>query len=98
MERALQGQATGRWDGREWLVAVTIAVLVALGFARRVHAQDAGALEPLMFDGMLVNAADCPSASCPPDCCRVPHVLDPLGVDPLWSGRAEALLLWRQSP
>jgi hypothetical protein len=25
-------------------------------------------------------------------------VLDPLGQDPLWSGRAEALLLWRGSP
>ena len=98
MERALQGQATGRWDGWEWLVAVTIAVLVALGFVRRVHAIDAGELEPLVFDEMLVSAADCPSACCPPDCCRVPHVLDPLGVDPLWSGRAEALLLWRQSP
>ena len=96
MERALQGQATGRWDGWEWLVAVAIAVLAALGLVRRVQADDV-ALEPPVFDGAYVDGC-CPSASCPPDCCRVPHVLDPLGVDPLWSGRAEALLLWRQSP
>ena len=67
MERALQGQATGRWDGREWLVAVTIAVLVALGFVRRVQADDV-ALEPLVFEGAYVDGC-CPSASCPPDCC-----------------------------
>ncbi|MFM8493923.1 MAG: hypothetical protein ACKOEM_00155 [Planctomycetia bacterium] len=106
MERTWQGQAAGRlaarqWDGWEWLVAVTIAVLVALGFVRRVQAAAEVVGEPTLvfeetsLDGVVVG---CPSACCPPASCRVPHVLDPLGVDPLWSGRAEALLLWRQSP
>lgn len=106
MERVWQGQAAGRLaarqsDGWEWLVAVTIAVLVALGFVRRVQAAAEVVGEPtLVFEETLLDGAlaGCPSACCPPDCCRVPHVLDPLGVDPLWSGRAEALLLWRQSP
>lgn len=39
------------------------------------------------------------SQPCSPPECRVPcRVLDPLGADPLWSGRAEALLLWRSAP
>ena len=97
MERAWQRQAGERLDGWMWLVAVTIAVLVLLGFVRRAQAADEGAVaEPLAFGDAFVEVG-CPSACCPP-ACRVPHVLDPLGVDPLWSGRAEALLLWRQSP
>ncbi|NCA10747.1 hypothetical protein EBR56_02885 [bacterium] len=84
-------------DGWAWLLAVTIAVLVVLGFGRRAQAaEEADGGEPLAF-GRAIAAAGCPPACCPP-ACRVPHVLDPLGVDPLWSGRAEALLLWRQSP
>lgn len=102
MERTWQGQAAGRLalrhgDGWEWLVAVTIAVLVALGFVRRVQAAEDAGVEPLAFTEIAAEPL-CPPACCPPDCCRVPHVLDPLGIDPLWSGRAEALLLWRQSP
>ncbi|MFM8434179.1 MAG: hypothetical protein ACKOBP_02385 [Planctomycetia bacterium] len=97
MERAWQGQAGERFGGWVWLVAVTIAVLIALGFVRRAQAADEGpVVEPLSFGEAFVEVG-CPSACCPP-ACRVPHVLDPLGVDPLWSGRAEALLLWRQSP
>lgn len=37
-------------------------------------------------------------AACGDGCCLPCHVLDPLGQDPLWSGRTEALLLWRGSP
>lgn len=97
MERAWQGRAGERFDGWAWLVAVTIAVLVLLGFVRRAQAADEGmVVEPLAFGEAFVEEG-CPPAGCPP-ACRVPHVLDPLGVDPLWSGRAEALLLWRQSP
>jgi len=96
MARAWQGQAGGWWDGTAWLVAITIAVLVALGFVRRTQAAGDLVVEPIVFGDTFAEGA-CPSACCPP-ACRVPHVLDPLGVDPLWSGRAEALLLWRQSP
>jgi len=39
------------------------------------------------------------SRHCPPAECGVPcRVLDPLGADPLWSGRTEGLLLWRSNP
>ncbi len=32
-------------------------------------------------------------------CCDVPcRLLDPLGQDPVWTGRADALLLWRDAP
>lgn len=97
MERAWQGQAGERFGGWVWLVAATIAVLIALGFVRRAQGADEDpVVEPLSFGEAFVEVG-CPSACCPP-ACRVPHVLDPLGVDPLWSGRAEALLLWRQSP
>ena len=97
MERVWQREAGARQDGWVWLVAVTIAVLVALGFVRRAPAATEGAVvEPLTFGEAFVEVG-CPADCCPP-ACRVPHVLDPLGVDPLWSGRAEALLLWRQSP
>ncbi len=45
-------------------------------------------------------AADQPSlAFCEPSCVGVPcRVLDPLSRDPVWSGRAEGLLLWRSNP
>lgn len=37
--------------------------------------------------------------ACVPDECSVPsRVLDPLGTDPLWSGRADAVILWRSQP
>lgn len=43
--------------------------------------------------------ADVAAECCPPPCDpRICHVLDPWGEDPLWSGRAEALLLWRDNP
>ena len=33
------------------------------------------------------------------DRCRLPcRVLDPLGQDPVWTGRVEALMLWRDAP
>ena len=32
-------------------------------------------------------------------CCEFPcRLLDPLGQDPLWTGRTDALLLWRDAP
>ena len=34
-----------------------------------------------------------------PCCCEFPcRLLDPLGQDPVWTGRADALLLWRDAP
>jgi hypothetical protein len=34
-----------------------------------------------------------------PCCCEIPcRLLDPLGQDPVWTGRADALLLWRDAP
>ncbi|MFM7108712.1 MAG: BBP7 family outer membrane beta-barrel protein [Planctomycetaceae bacterium] len=34
-----------------------------------------------------------------PFCCDFPcRLLDPLGQDPVWTGRADALLLWRDAP
>lgn len=41
---------------------------------------------------------DCPTASCGGCCGSLCHVLDPLGLTPLWTGRAEALMLWRSAP
>jgi len=39
-----------------------------------------------------------PAGAADAECGPICHVLDPLGEDPLWSGRTEALLLWRDSP
>ncbi len=44
---------------------------------------------------LAVPAPECCPATCDP---RIMHVLDPWGEDPLWSGRTEALLLWRDNP
>lgn len=46
----------------------------------------------------LDPVVDCPPAPCQSCCGPLCHVLDPLGQDPLWSGRTEALLLWRSAP
>lgn len=75
------------------LGALLVAVLLQAGSAGRT-----GAEEP-----ELVLAPADESVACPPDdfgpaCGPVCHVLDPWGEDPLWSGRTEALLLWRSSP
>lgn len=82
MDRFRQGAASDFPGAGEWLIAVAVATIVALGVVRQVRSEEGAAVDVI----------------CPTACCRMPHVLDPLGVDPLWSGRAEALLLWRQSP
>ncbi|MFM8495807.1 MAG: hypothetical protein ACKOEM_09825 [Planctomycetia bacterium] len=90
MGRARQQRLMGGLGGGVRMIAIVVASLLALGCGRRAVAQeDAIAFYPEVDQG---------SPACCPPACRVPHVLDPLGVDPLWSGRAEALLLWRQSP
>ncbi|NDC53303.1 MAG: hypothetical protein EBZ74_03195 [Planctomycetia bacterium] len=76
-------------------MVAAIVALVALGFVRQAQAEEVAPEPPLAFGGI----GEVPATACPaPACCRVPHVLDPLAVDPLWSGRAEALLVWRGSP
>ena len=93
-------------------MVVASLVLLLLGLQRQVRADERGAFEPqlLLAAGTGVIAAadtgattdatvECPPEVCAPACCDpIYHVLDPWGVDPLWSGRAEALLLWRGSP
>lgn len=67
-----------------------IALLAALNAAEE-PAAGAGESAP----DVTVPAPDCCPACCDP---RIFHVLDPWGEDPLWSGRTEALLLWRDNP
>ena len=68
-----------------WWLALAVAAVVA------VAVRAAPSLGQEVIEG-------CPPAACG-GCCNLPcHVLDPLGQDPLWSGRTEALLLWRGSP
>lgn len=50
---------------------------------------------------VMVAAAVAPSAGRAeePCCCEFPcRLLDPLGQDPVWTGRTDALLLWRDAP
>lgn len=88
-------------DGRRgaWMtwgdcfVAVTAALLLVLGLLR--HARGDADVE--VWEPSLAVSGD--GSSCPVGCCGpLCHVLDPLGQDPLWSGRAEGLLLWRDAP
>ena len=86
----------------DWIVVATATLLLTLGLYRHVRA-DEGAI--LGSPSLLADPAlECPPeiaapAACPPACCeRICHVLDPLGLEPCWSGRAEALLLWRDAP
>lgn len=47
----------------------------------------------------LDQASPAASLACPPATCGVPcRVLDPRAAAPLWSGRTDALLLWRSAP
>lgn len=76
------GALDGRGAGPAWWWLV-LAAVAAMETGRATLAP-----------GQDGTAIDCP-ATCG---CLPPHVLDPLGQDPLWSGRTEALLLWRGSP
>ena len=97
-EHAAELREYGSWGDCAMVVAAL--VLLLLGLLRQVRADESVAFEPELF---LAAAADpvveCPPDVCAPACCDpICHVLDPWGVDPLWSGRTEALLLWRGSP
>jgi len=73
-----------RGGPRWWRLVLAAAVLV----------EAARCLPALGLDDVAV---ECPPAFA--DGCGMPcRVLDPLGQDPLWSGRTEALLPWRSSP
>ncbi len=81
----------------DWFVVMTIVMMLLLGLIRNTRADEGVLVQPEMafFD----TAVECPPEECGPACCDpICHVLDPLGQDPLWSGRAEALLLWRDAP
>lgn len=75
-------RVTGRRGGGSWWWMAAVAMAVA------------ETMRAALALGQEAAAIDCPAACG----CLPPHVLDPLGQDPLWSGRAEALLLWRGSP
>lgn len=94
MKQGGQDRLTGGHDGRRWKIGIIVAVFLLLGSGRVTQAE-----EDLDFEPPTVHvAADQGDALCCPAACRVPHVLDPLGLDPVWSGRTEALLLWRDAP
>jgi len=81
----------------DWFVVMTIVMMLLLGLIRNTRADEGVLVQPEMafFD----TAVECPPKECGPACCDpICHVLDPLGQDPLWSGRTEALLLWRDAP
>lgn len=104
----------GQEQRDEWIswgdaiVVVTALLLGLLGIVRHIKADDAllTALRvpddavPLSPAPAAVPDAEVPAPDfCPPACDpRIMHVLDPWGEDPLWSGRAEALMLWRDNP
>jgi len=58
------------------------------------------ALFPSFAEDSLVldPAVDCQQTGFAESCSMPCHVLDPLGMDPVWSGRVDALLVWRSSP
>lgn len=107
-----QGEAA-RWISWGDLIVVLTALLLGLlGLVRHARAdgESQTPFERAMFAALQLpdNGAPATALSAPPDvaadCCppacdrRICHVLDPWGEDPLWSGRAEALLLWRSNP
>lgn len=88
----------GSWgDG---FVALTAALLLVLGLLRSGRGESVGVEPELLVAGPACGPADPACVPACPDGCPVSvcHVLDPLGLDPVWSGRAEALLLWRDAP
>jgi hypothetical protein len=69
---------------------VAMAVVGVLAGGRWTHAADGASPPPdiVIMDPCFANT-----------CCDVPcRLLDPLGQDPVWTGRTEALLLWRDAP
>jgi hypothetical protein len=94
----LQVEERAEWlSVSDWVVVAAATLLLSLGFYRHVRAdEDAVVGMPKRFND--------PVFECPPEVCapaaseRICHVLDPLGLEPCWSGRAEALLLWRDAP
>lgn len=112
MVRASQGEAERLLSWGDMIVVLTALLLGLLGLVRHARAE-AGADAPsdqAMFAGLRLPESVAPvrisqappdvAAECCPPACepRVCHVLDPWGEDPLWSGRTEALLLWRDNP
>lgn len=74
---------------RRWIAVWTVALGGLIG-GQWTHAADGDSPPPdvVVFDPCFANT-----------CCDVPcRLLDPLGQDPVWTGRTEALLLWRDAP
>lgn len=80
----------GRWP---WCVVVTAATLSVSGLLPHARAAGGFTTSNPSCTGVIAGQ-DCPTNGDVP----VGRVLDPLGQDPLWTGRSEALLLWRDEP
>ena len=108
MDRLGQEQHAEWMSWGDAIVVVTALLLGLLGIVRHIKADDA-LLTALRVPDEAAPLSSAPAAApdlavetpdfCPPACDpRIMHVLDPWGEDPLWSGRTEALLLWRDNP
>jgi hypothetical protein len=93
----LRAEAGSEWLSLgDWVFVVAATLLLMFGLYRQVRAEEMVEGAPKLFAD---PALECPSDVCNPACReRICHVLDPIGLDPCWSGRAEALLLWRDAP
>lgn len=79
------------------LMVLAALAMLLIGLVRQTRAAES---ELSAFDAAFPDpVVECPPEVCAPAACeRICHVLDPLGLDPVWSGRTEALLLWRDAP
>ena len=82
-----------------WVAAITAAAAVLVAWATK--AGDEARATPIADEYAAASFEDIPEEPWLPSCgcCRLPcRVLDPLGQDPVWTGRVEALMLWRDAP
>jgi hypothetical protein len=86
-----------RGANQESMAAALGVVLVAV-LLQALTAGHARAEEADLVLSPADHAVDCPPEDYGSACGSVCHVLDPWGDDPVWSGRTEALLLWRSAP
>jgi hypothetical protein len=108
MDRLREGHAR-TWFSRGDLAVLlaTLLLLLLLGFVRPVRGEaaagDEGATPPVEMtpEEMILEFPQDPYGlrPQPPSACEIPcRVLDPLDQCPLWTGRAEALMLWWDGP
>ncbi len=85
---------------RGWGFATFVAATAVL-FAWIVQADETPVEEDVAEANVPATIEEIPTEPWLPacGCCRLPfRVLDPLGQDPVWTGRVEALMLWRDAP